>query len=138
MNSTAIEVLDIPKGQRIDGFPFEPFGGLLVCEPFEHDQTDEGLFLPRIEGAYIRGRVVAFGPGTVHGGKLIPVGVELGDYIRMPASNKTEISINGKPYYLIAAAHIIGRDDGLPKGWVSTHAQPDDVARLLRAKISAK
>jgi co-chaperonin GroES (HSP10) len=134
MSNVPVTVLQIPEATTIEDFPFKPHAGIVVIEPYEHTKTEGGLFLAKVDDAYVRGVVVAFGPGQMHNGLLVPNGVELGQFVRMAKKGAGEIAIEGKKYFAVAGMQILGHEDSIPVGWSSAHTS-DPAGDMIRNAI---
>ena len=87
----------------------QPYGDRVLVKPSQAEETTSfGLIIPdSTKEKPEQGVVVAVGPGKKNDeGKLIPVGVKVGDKIMFSKYGYDEIKINGTEYYLIREESI--------------------------------
>ncbi len=87
----------------------QPYGDRVLVKPTAAEEmTSFGLIIPdNSKEKPEQGVVVAIGPGKKNDeGKLIPVGVKVGDKIMFSKYGYDEVKINGSEYYLIREESI--------------------------------
>lgn len=81
-----------------------PYGDRVLVKPVAAEETTSfGIILPSdSKEKPEKGSVVAVGPGKkTDDGKVVPVGVKVGDTIMFSKYGYEEVKINGAEYYLI-------------------------------------
>ncbi len=86
-----------------------PYGDRVLVKPSTVQETTSfGLIIPDSgKEKPEQGTVVAVGPGKKNDeGKLVPIGVKVGDRIMFSKYGYDEVKINGTEYYLIREESI--------------------------------
>ena len=86
-----------------------PYGDRILVKPGKPEEmTSFGLIIPdTAKEKPEQGTVVAVGPGKKNDeGKLVPLGVKVGDRIMFSKYGYDEVKINGTEYYLIREESI--------------------------------
>jgi len=89
----------------------KPLSDHILIEPLKQEEkTKSGILLPASaeKEKPEQGKVVAVGPGkTTDEGKLIPIGVKVGDMVLFKKYGPDEIKIDGKEYLIASAEDIL-------------------------------
>jgi chaperonin GroES len=87
-----------------------PLSDRVVVEPLEAEgKSKGGIILPdTAKEKPQEGKIVAVGKGKVDdNGKLIPMGVEVGDKVLYGKYSGTEITIDGKEYMILKEEDVL-------------------------------
>lgn len=120
-------VVQMPKGEAEEKFPFEPYEDICVIEQTHEEASPGGIVLVGKSKDFQSGRVVAVGPGRVYSnfldasgqhriGHYVPNHVKVGDYVVYGKYLTGEpVVIEGKKYLMSRAGDLAGRSmDGTP------------------------
>lgn len=81
---------------------------LIQEEDITQSKTDSGIYIPETvkeDRGSKRGKVIAVGRGRYDDGKLIPLGVSIGDTVLFQWGDK--ILLDGQEYYLVREPEVI-------------------------------
>ena len=103
MNSRSFSVINVCA------MNFKPLFNNVLIEPLEGEQkTASGIYIPETaQEKSKKGKVVAIGEGRYEDGKLIPVGVKIGD-IAIWRYGGEEIKVDGKKLLVMKDTDLIG------------------------------
>ena len=91
---------------------FKPLHNYVLLERIEEEnKTAGGIIIPdNAKEKPSRGRVIAFGDGSIENGQKIPMSVKKDDIVLFAkwASSANEVKIDGKDYVLIKESDILG------------------------------
>ena len=89
----------------------KPLGDRVVVKPQakEEKKLASGIIIPEAADKEkpMTGKVVAVGPGKYEDGKLVPMGVKVGDIVLFGKYSHEEVKIGGEEYYLISESNIL-------------------------------
>lgn len=81
---------------------------LIQEEDIKQSKTDSGIYIPesvKEDRGSKRGKVIAVGKGRYDDGKLVPLGVSIGDTVLFQWGDK--ILLDGEEYYLVREPEVI-------------------------------
>ena len=82
---------------------------VIVKRIAEEDKTKGGIIIPdTAKEKPQEGKVVAAGPGRFDDGKVIPLGVKMGDKILFGKYSGTEIKLDGEEHLIMREEDILG------------------------------
>lgn len=90
-----------------------PLGSRVLIKPFTKEELTKknsfGIILPDAgtKEKSEQGKVLAVGPGEYREGKLVPVGVKVGDKVAFSKYGYEDINIDGEELYLIKEENIL-------------------------------
>src|SRR5690242_11851079 len=114
------QVVELPKGQSSDEWPFDVQSDMIVIEQAIEEKTQAGIILTGQEMKMPGGRVVAVGPGRIYTtpmdasgyselGYYVPMNINVGDYVVFGRYQASEpIEYNGKRYIVCRLGDIMG------------------------------
>ena len=90
----------------------QPLGDRVLVKPVSsdnHKKTKSGIFIPDTisKEKPEQGEVVAVGPGLLKDGKLVPVGVKVGDTVMFSKYGYDEIKIDEVEYFIIKEENVL-------------------------------
>src|SRR4026207_364079 len=102
----------------------------------EEEKTKGGIIIPdTAKEKPQEGKVVAVGPGKYEDGKLIPLGVKMGDKILFGKYSGTEIKLDGEEHLIMREDDILGVVElGGDKAWLQRKC---GLVRMRAAKFCA-
>ena len=93
-----------------------PLGDRVLIRPFTEEalrqaqgRSSSGIIIPDSvkEEKSAQGKVMAVGPGKYKDGKLIPVGVKVGDIVAFSKYSYDEIEYQGEEFYLLKEENLL-------------------------------
>ena len=86
-----------------------PLADRVVIKALEEtEQTRGGLFIPdTAKEKPQQGEVVAVGPGKYEDGKLVPMGVKVGDKVLYGKYSGTEVTIDGDALLILRESDVL-------------------------------
>ena len=87
----------------------QPLGDRVVVRPLEaEEKTKGGIILPdTAKEKPQQGVVIAVGPGRFEDGKLVPMGVKVGDKVLLAKWGGNEIKYNGEEYLILKESELL-------------------------------
>jgi chaperonin GroES len=90
----------------------KPLGDRVVVMPDEKEgekKLASGIIIPETADKEkpMTGEVVAVGPGKYEDGKLVPMGVKVGERVLFGKYSHEEVKVGGEAYYLISESNIL-------------------------------
>jgi chaperonin GroES len=82
----------------------KPLGNRVVVEPTSPEQvTASGIIIPdsATKEKPAQGTVIAVGPGEMKDGKMVTMGVKVGDKVLFSKYTPDEVEVDGKEYFII-------------------------------------
>ena len=93
----------------------QPLGNRVLIKPFTKEELEKksnfGIILPDsgTKEKSEQGKVLAVGPGEYRDGKLVPVGVKVGDKVAFSKYGYDDIKVGDEEYYLIKEESILAK-----------------------------
>jgi chaperonin GroES len=86
-----------------------PLADRVVIKALEEtEQTRGGLFIPdTAKEKPQQGEVIAVGPGRYEDGKLVPMGVKVGDKVLYGKYAGTEVTFDGESYLILRESDVL-------------------------------
>lgn len=86
-----------------------PIRDNILIEPIKKEnKTESGIFLPdSAQEKQEQGKVIAIGKGAREDGKIIPIGVKVGDIVIFTQYGPNEIKIDEKKYLIAKESDIL-------------------------------
>lgn len=105
MKKTKAKIGKSPKSPKI-----QPLADRILIqeEDVKQSKTDSGIYIPesvKEDRGSKRGKVIAVGKGRYDDGKLVPLGVSIGDTVLFQWGDK--ILLDGEEYYLVREPEVI-------------------------------
>jgi len=96
---------------KADPISIAPLGDRVVVKPItkEEKTSSFGIIIPDTADKErpAKGTVVAIGPGKTEDGKLIPVGVKVGQTVLFSKYGYDEVKIDGQEYFILSESSIL-------------------------------
>lgn len=90
-----------------------PLGSRVLIRPFTNEELSKknsfGIILPETgsKDKSEQGVVLAVGPGEYKDGKLVPVGVKVGDKVAFSKYGYEDITVDGEELYLLKEENLL-------------------------------
>ena len=86
-----------------------PLADRVVVKPLEEtEQMRGGLYIPdTAKEKPQQGEIIAVGPGKYEDGKLVPMGVKVGDKVLYGKYSGTEVTLEGDSYLILRESDIL-------------------------------
>jgi len=97
---------------------FRPLHDRILVRLIEEDQrTAGGIIIPdTVQEKPVEGKVMAVGPGARdESGKIVPLGVKVGDRVIFGKWSGTEVKIDGEDLAIMKESDIFGVVEGVKK-----------------------
>ena len=91
------------------GVKLAPLADRVVVKPLEEtEQMRGGLYIPdTAKEKPQQGEIIAVGPGKYEDGKLVPMGVKVGDKVLYGKYSGTEVSLEGEQYLILRESDVL-------------------------------
>jgi chaperonin GroES len=89
----------------------EPLGDRVLIRPKKNElgeKTKSGIYIPESveKEKPAEGMVIAVGPGKFHDGKIVPMGVSVGDEVIFSKYSYEEVKVDGEDLYILKEENI--------------------------------
>jgi len=94
---------------KTPGSKVAPLADRVVIKAIEEaEQMRGGLYIPdTAKEKPQQGEIIAVGPGRYEDGKLIPMGVKVGDKVLYGKYSGTEVTIDGENYLILRESDVL-------------------------------
>ncbi len=94
---------------KTPGSKVAPLADRVVVKAMEEtEQMRGGLYIPdTAKEKPQQGEIIAIGPGRYEDGKLIPMGVKVGDKVLFGKYSGTEVTIEGENYLILRESDVL-------------------------------
>ncbi len=94
---------------KTPGSKVAPLADRVVVKAMEEtEQMRGGLYIPdTAKEKPQQGEIIAIGPGRYEDGKLIPMGVKVGDKVLYGKYSGTEVTIEGENYLILRESDVL-------------------------------
>ena len=91
------------------GAKVSPLADRVVIKPLEESETMRGgLYIPdTAKEKPQQGEIVAVGPGKYEDGKLVPMGVKVGDKVLYGKYSGTEVTVEGEQVLILRESDVL-------------------------------
>jgi chaperonin GroES len=91
------------------GSKVAPLADRVVIKALEEtEQMRGGLYIPdTAKEKPQQGEIIAVGPGRYEDGKLVPMGVKVGDKVLYGKYSGTEVTIENEPYLILRESDVL-------------------------------
>ena len=95
--------------KSVPGAKVSPLADRVVIKPLEESETMRGgLYIPdTAKEKPQQGEIVAVGPGKYEDGKLVPMGVKVGDKVLYGKYSGTEVTIEGDQLLILRESDVL-------------------------------
>ncbi len=95
--------------QSATGVKITPLADRVVVKPLEEsEQMRGGLYIPdTAKEKPQQGEIIAVGPGKYEDGKLVPMGVKVGDRVLYGKYSGTEVTIEGDQLLILRESDVL-------------------------------
>jgi chaperonin GroES len=98
----------MPKAEPIS---ISPLADRVVVQPITKDDKTSsfGIIIPDTADKErpAKGKVVAVGPGKTEDGKLVPIGVKVGQTVLFSKYGYDEVKVDGQEYFILSESSIL-------------------------------
>ncbi|MBW7933218.1 MAG: co-chaperone GroES [Gemmatimonadaceae bacterium] len=94
---------------KTSGSKVAPLADRVVVKAIEEaEQMRGGLYIPdTAKEKPQQGEIIAVGPGRYEDGKLVPMGVKVGDKVLYGKYSGTEVTIDGENYLILRESDVL-------------------------------
>ncbi len=94
---------------KTTGSKVAPLADRVVIKAIEEaEQMRGGLYIPdTAKEKPQQGEIIAVGPGKYEDGKLVPMGVKVGDKVLYGKYSGTEVTIDGENYLILRESDVL-------------------------------
>ncbi|HEY3286550.1 MAG TPA: co-chaperone GroES [Gemmatimonadaceae bacterium] len=94
---------------KTPGSKVAPLADRVVIKAIEEAETMRGgLYIPdTAKEKPQQGEIIAVGPGRYEDGKLIPMGVKVGDKVLYGKYSGTEVTVDGENYLILRESDVL-------------------------------
>jgi chaperonin GroES len=96
---------------KADVISISPLGDRVVVKPESKEEkiSASGIIIPESTNKErpAKGSVMAVGPGKTEDGKLVPIGVKVGQTVLFSKYGYEEVKIDGQEYYILSESQIL-------------------------------
>ncbi|MBM3907542.1 MAG: co-chaperone GroES [Gemmatimonadetes bacterium] len=94
---------------KTSGSKVAPLADRVVIKAIEEaEQMRGGLYIPdTAKEKPQQGEIIAVGPGRYEDGKLIPMGVKVGDKVLYGKYSGTEVTVDGENYLILRESDVL-------------------------------
>ena len=94
---------------KTSGSKVAPLADRVVIKPIEEsEQMRGGLYIPdTAKEKPQQGEIMAVGPGRYEDGKLVPMGVKVGDKVLYGKYSGTEVTIEGDNFLILRESDVL-------------------------------
>ena len=94
---------------KTSGSKVAPLADRVVVKAIEEAETMRGgLYIPdTAKEKPQQGEIIAVGPGRYEDGKLVPMGVKVGDKVLYGKYSGTEVAIDGENYLILRESDVL-------------------------------
>ena len=95
--------------KSVPGAKVSPLADRVVIKPLEESETMRGgLYIPdTAKEKPQQGEIIAVGPGKYEDGKLVPMGVKVGDKVLYGKYSGTEVTIEGDQLLILRESDVL-------------------------------